>query len=70
VRDTVVALTVIVALPIDATPQPGLREELILDLPLVFQLDLGLEDVDFAPKPRRYLGSQHLFPRHSRSLSQ
>jgi len=36
----------------------------------VFQLDLGLEDVDFAPKPRRYLGSQHLFPRHSRSFSQ
>ena len=48
-RDTVVALTVIVALPIDPTSQPGLREQLILDLSLAFQLDLGLEDVDFAP---------------------
>jgi hypothetical protein len=43
-----VALSVVVALAVDPAPKPRLGEQLLLDLPLLAELDLGLEDVDLA----------------------
>src|SRR5262249_22475424 len=60
--DAVVALTVVVALAVGAAAQAGFGEDLVLDLALLLQLDLGLEDVDFTAPLGRYAFTQLLFP--------
>src|SRR6185436_4171621 len=58
----VVALPVVVALAIGAAPQPRLREQLLLDLAALPQLDLRLEDVDLAAPGFRDPGAEGLLP--------
>jgi hypothetical protein len=43
-----VPLPVVVSLTVDSAPQPGLGEQFFFDATLLSELDLRLEDVDFA----------------------
>ncbi|MDZ7735624.1 MAG: hypothetical protein U5P41_05620 [Gammaproteobacteria bacterium] len=45
--DAVVALAIVVALAVGAAAQTRLGEQLVVDLALLFQVDLGLEGIDF-----------------------
>ena len=58
----VIALPVVVALAIGAAAQAGLGENLFVDLPLLAQLDLRLELVDFATDGLGQLAFEVLFP--------
>ncbi len=58
--DAVVALPVVVALTVDTAPEPGLGEELLLDLPLLAEDDLRLERVDLLGPCGRH-GAPQLF---------
>ncbi len=62
VADAVVALAVVVALPIGAAAQPGLPEQLVLDLALLLELDLAFVDVDFAREIDRHPLREALSP--------
>jgi hypothetical protein len=48
VVDAVVTLAVVITLAVGAAAQPGLGEQLVLDLALLLELDLAFEDEDFA----------------------
>jgi hypothetical protein len=54
--DAVVALAVVIALAVHAAPQPRLRKQLLVELALFAQLDLGIEDVDLL----RQVGGHHV----------
>ncbi len=58
----VVALTVVVALAVDCRAQARLGEQLLFDLALLAQLDLGLEDVDLSAQSSRMLAVEAFFP--------
>ncbi len=62
VCDTVVALTVVVALTIGAPAQPGFAEQLVLDLALFLELDLALKYVDLARQIGGHDACETFFP--------
>ena len=58
----VVALAIVVALSVDPASQPRLREQLLLDLSLLAELELGLENVDLASPCLGDLGAECFLP--------
>src|SRR5690348_443402 len=60
--DAVVTLTVVVSLAVSAPAQPRLREQLVLDLAVLLELDLALENVDFAREIDRHPTGKTFFP--------
>ena len=58
----VVALTVVVALAVDAAAQPGLGENFFIDLALLAQLHLLLEDIDLAAQLSGNFVGEFFFP--------
>ena len=62
--DAVVALAIVVALPVGAAAEARLGEDLLIDLALLAQLDLGLELVDLAGPILADLPLEFVLPSH------
>ena len=59
----VVTKAVVVALPVHTSAKPGLGEDLVVDLALLFELDLTLEEINLATEWVRDPITKLLFPR-------
>jgi len=62
VADAIVPLAVVIALAVGTTAQPRLGKQLVLDPALLLELELALEDVDFASEIARHAPCKVFFP--------
>jgi len=58
-----VPLTVVVPLSVNATTQPGFRENPLIHFPLSPQIDLGFKDIDFPVQGLSDFAGKLFFPK-------
>jgi hypothetical protein len=60
--EAVVPLAIIITLAVSTAAQPGLAEQLVLDLAVLLEIDLAFVDVDFAGQMGRHPVFEAFFP--------
>ncbi|MGC4070892.1 MAG: hypothetical protein QM784_40705 [Polyangiaceae bacterium] len=68
-RDAIITLAIVVALPVGSAPKARLREQLVVDASLLLQVDLGFEDVESRPRPASILGFSEYLPSAAQSFA-
>ena len=59
----IAALTIVIALPVGPSPQPGFGEEALVQLALLTQCNVSLKSVNFARQTFRQLPGELFFPK-------